>query len=195
MELLSLQEYQLGILAPFQILKLFTIMQKLFENWRKYINEYGAAGMGSNIATLAGAGRVPMPSVQQDYKGVEFTNGEDIKKSCKAVIYRTGKVLLLKNEKGWDLPGGHMKQGESVFNALKREVFEETGLTILNPTNLNYSHGNKNFFSLELPTDDIKLSDEHSEYGFFSLQDIPNMNNVADFFKEAIYRTLGMPGD
>tara|TARA_Y100000593_G_C4275182_1_gene319648 strand:+ start:466 stop:1014 length:549 start_codon:yes stop_codon:yes gene_type:complete len=165
-------------------------MKKLFENWQKFLNEYGAAGMGGNIATLAGVGLQPMAAITPHYKK-PLAQGDDLPKSLKAVIYRNDKVLLLKNDRGWDLPGGHMKQDESLIDGLKREVFEETGLTITNPQDLHISHGHKEFYSVQLPTDDVKLSDEHFEYGFFTVEQIREMEDVADYYKKAIYQAMG----
>src|ERR1700754_949493 len=52
-----------------------------------------------------------------------------------AVIFRDGKVLLLKRAKSpghgfWSLPGGRVEFGESLHTALAREVDEEAGLKI-----------------------------------------------------------------
>jgi 8-oxo-dGTP pyrophosphatase MutT (NUDIX family) len=44
-----------------------------------------------------------------------------------------GQVLLVKQTAGkklWTLPGGKVRRGESLINALRREVKEETGFTI-----------------------------------------------------------------
>jgi 8-oxo-dGTP pyrophosphatase MutT (NUDIX family) len=38
-----------------------------------------------------------------------------------------GQVLAVENDRGWDLPGGHLEPGESPLDALRREVFEEAG--------------------------------------------------------------------
>jgi len=43
-----------------------------------------------------------------------------------------GKLLALKNERGWDIPGGHLDEGESVIEATHREVLEEASVTIRN---------------------------------------------------------------
>ncbi len=38
-----------------------------------------------------------------------------------------------KDWKGYTLPGGHIEAGESIVDAVVREMKEETGLTVLNP--------------------------------------------------------------
>lgn len=52
-----------------------------------------------------------------------------------AVVWRDGRVLLVKRAKPprlgqWSLPGGLQEVGETVFDAARRELREETGLEI-----------------------------------------------------------------
>lgn len=55
----------------------------------------------------------------------------------KAFIIHDGRVLAVQRSAGdmaypnkWDFPGGHVEAGESPEEALRREVWEETGLNI-----------------------------------------------------------------
>lgn len=43
------------------------------------------------------------------------------------------KILTIKNERGWDIPGGHIEEGEDCIEALIREVQEEAGATFSDP--------------------------------------------------------------
>ena len=49
--------------------------------------------------------------------------------SACGLVHRDGLVLLILNPKrGWELPGGTVEQGERITEALKREVYEESGV-------------------------------------------------------------------
>lgn len=54
--------------------------------------------------------------------------------STAAIIEKNGKILFMKLSylDGYGLPGGIIKSGETIEDALKREVYEETGLNVDN---------------------------------------------------------------
>lgn len=60
----------------------------------------------------------------------------NLEKSCGAVIYRMSgealEFLAIKSKKNghWGFPKGHMEKGETEKETAKREVLEETGLSI-----------------------------------------------------------------
>jgi ADP-ribose pyrophosphatase YjhB (NUDIX family) len=47
-------------------------------------------------------------------------------------VEHEGRVLLLRqrHRRGWTLPGGLVNRGETAVQAVEREVFEETGLSV-----------------------------------------------------------------
>lgn len=45
------------------------------------------------------------------------------------VAMRDDSILAVRNERGWDIPGGHVEHGESPASALARETLEEAGAT------------------------------------------------------------------
>lgn len=99
--------------------------------------------------------------------------------SVKAIILRKNRVLLLRPRhlqdsfKGWDGPGGHVEQGESIFDALKREIFEETRLSLEKAflVKLFSIPSNRTEYLIFLCTvsgDRVVLSKEHSEFKWVS---------------------------
>ena len=71
-------------------------------------------------------------------------------------------------------------------------MFEETGLTIYEISDMNMTHNNKQFFCGEFPRDDVSLSDEHFDHGFFTVDEIKNLSELKPHFKKVIFKCLGV---
>ena len=103
----------------------------------------------------------------------------DISTVAKAVIIdNKDRVLLLKRSNymdkfagEWDLPGGHLKDNESLFDGLEREVEEETGLSVSEPKLISIDN-NLHFFYCNYDSQPVKISHEHTEYRFFAKDDL-----------------------
>ena len=94
------------------------------------------------------------------------------------LIDKENKILFLKRSDfhkkhpgELDLPGGHLKEDESLSKGLAREVKEETGLDIKNPIYFK-KVGNKHFYYGKCTSKDIKLSKEHSDHGFYDKSEL-----------------------
>ncbi|WP_099204493.1 8-oxo-dGTP diphosphatase [Scatolibacter rhodanostii] len=66
-----------------------------------------------------------------------MSRSEMVTVTASCMIYQENKILLQDRVKpswrGLTFPGGHIEKEESFVVGIKREVFEETGLTIHNP--------------------------------------------------------------
>ena len=125
----------------------------------------------------------------------EAEANKDSKEIAKAVLYKKDKVLLVKRSSymkkhagEWDLPGGHIIEGEDMEDGLLREVWEETGLLIKDPVKL-HSNGNDTYYKAELPDSLVKLSDEHTEYELFTLDEIEELK-FPNKYAKAVEETL-----
>lgn len=105
------------------------------------------------------------------------------------LVNRDGRVLLLRrsNVHGdgtWSAPGGHIDRGESLEQCARREVFEETGVTIKDirffaVTNDIFEAEGKHYVTIwmsaeyESGTAFVAAPNECSEVGWFDRSELP----------------------
>jgi 8-oxo-dGTP pyrophosphatase MutT (NUDIX family) len=110
------------------------------------------------------------------------------------IVDNKNRVLLLKRSNyhkkfagELDLPGGHLKMNEPLLKGLQREVQEETGLEINNAT-LYKQKKNKSYFYANYDSQPIKLSREHTDYAFYSKDQL----DTSKKFEKIAYEVLEM---
>ena len=90
---------------------------------------------------------------------------KDIDSVAKVILFWKDRFLMLEriNGDGWELPGGHLNEGEKFSQGAKREVYEETGIKI---TKLKVILKEKDFrlYTATPRVLKVKLSNEHTNY-------------------------------
>jgi len=74
-----------------------------------------------------GSEQINLKNTELDYPTGPFTIGVG------GIVIQQGRVLLVKvtyGHQGWILPGGYVKPTETIGDAVRREVLEETGLVV-----------------------------------------------------------------
>ena len=115
-----------------------------------------------------------------------------------ALIENKGKYLVVKrsnknmtNKGKWQFPEGHVKFGEDLIKALKREVEEETSLIVtdaklfgIHSQILRRTHEIFRLFRTVFRCKvigKIKLSEEHDEYAWIDRKGLEKLNFVEGF--------------
>ena len=124
-----------------------------------------------------------------------------------AVIIKDGKILLVKrgnepNRDMWSIPGGIVKVGEGLIEALKREVEEEVGLKIdvgdvaCVSEEIIEENGKIRFhyviidFFAEVVGGELKPNSDALDAKWVDLNDIDSLE-VVDFVKKLVKRLKG----
>lgn len=125
---------------------------------------------------------------------------------CGGVVIRDNRALLIQrginpNRGDWQIPGGYVESDEEILPAVEREVLEEAGVvakvsdvigvrhTVGNPVANVYLVFRLEFVSGEPRFDGVETLDA----GYFSLEEIEQMDRVQGFSKWSIKRALETP--
>ena len=127
------------------------------------------------------------------------------------LVVRGDRVLLIQRAqtpgKGrWTIPGGYVEHDEVMDQAVVREVYEETGIETeverlyavrqrVTPTDSNVYF----VFKLrqtggEVSTDQNPEPEEIAQVGFYSIQEMDKLPNLADFTRHLILIDRAQPG-
>jgi len=126
---------------------------------------------------------------------------------------QVGVKILLKNDEGkylvvcrsaekypevgakWDIVGGRIDIGAPLFVNLQREVMEETGLEIkgepklITAQDILKPNATKHVVRLTYfgyADGEVKLSDEHSEFRWLTLDKLKNLQPMDSYFTEVL---------
>lgn len=121
------------------------------------------------------------------------------------IIEKDNKILMVKEAKKkcygkWNVPAGHLEDGETIFEGAIREIFEETGCKVRLKKLLPIMSGkleNTTFiiitFTTELLEEKISFNKEEIlEVKWISKEELENMNSENLRDEKLIKRTLKM---
>ena len=123
-----------------------------------------------------------------------------------AIVFDEGKVLLGRRSPGatypglWCIPCGYVEYDEDVYDAVRREMAEETGLTIVVDkvyTVLSNFHNPEVhtvgiWFQATVTAGELKAGDDLSEVAWFSLSQLPPLAFPTD--RQVLERLAAVTG-
>lgn len=92
--------------------------------------------------------RLLSPLLRRVYRPLmRLTRGQTLGANC-ALIDASGRVLLVRHSyvPGWSFPGGGVERGETVMQALRRELAEEVGVELVGKPRLHGVFANFELF-------------------------------------------------
>lgn len=116
---------------------------------------------------------------------------ERVELTVLCLIEKDGKILFQNRVgsdwQGYTMPGGHIERDESVVDAVIREVYEETGLTVKNPKLVGVKQFPIDdgrylvFFFRAYEFSGTLTSSVEGEVEWIDRSEVPNIKTVADF--------------
>ena len=118
---------------------------------------------------------------------------------ARGIIIKNGKILLckVKAKNNWFFPGGHVENGETVKEALARELQEEINVK---PDSAEFIGINENkfifqdeehqeiniVFETRIFDTEVNCCEDHLEFSWFSLDDLEKMLILPEGLKKAV---------
>jgi mutator protein MutT len=125
----------------------------------------------------------------------------ELRLNANAIITNNdNKILIIKLKKGpfkgkFCIPGGGIEPGETFKDAIKREIFEETGINLNNEINhigfceiINYEiKSHRVVIILHAKSNDLPVPSEEGEAEWVDICELENMSDdINPFTKEAL---------
>ncbi len=124
-----------------------------------------------------------------------------------AIVFSEGRLLVIKDRflNGYKLPGGHIDKNESIKSAVKREVYEETGIAVEFESIMNIGHFRNGQFgesNLYMVCTAIALSkkiaindsSEIAEARWIDPEDFLKSDDVNDYNKSVVKAAINNKG-